>query len=359
MSSGLIAIIVFLLTLATSVAFVSKTTDLFSRLGLVDKPGPRRVHKTPVPRGLGVAIFLAFLVGIAATYCLPVARQPQETERILLVVIGSAIVVGVMLVDDAISLGPLTKLIWQIMAAAVVVLPRLRSLDHGIVIESLNLPLVGTVAIPIALAIAGTFLWLVGMMNIMNWVDGIDGLAASVTLVSCMVLFSHTFWGAGTVPQFTISLLPLVLGAAVLGFLPFNWHPARVIMGDAGAMFLGYTLGIIAIIGGAKIATALLVLGLPLLDGVWVIFYRLAHGKSPAEADMGHLHHRLLAAGVGQRTIVLLLSGTSAAFGALALLLPNTESKAASFVFLGLLLLATIWWLAKRTPERIAKAPDP
>jgi UDP-N-acetylmuramyl pentapeptide phosphotransferase/UDP-N-acetylglucosamine-1-phosphate transferase len=357
-SSGLIATIVFLVTLATSVAFVFKTTDLFSRLGLVDKPGPRRVHTTPVPRGLGVAIFLAFLVGIAATYFLPVARQPQETERILLVVIGSAIVVGVMLVDDAISLDPLTKLIWQIMAAAVVILPRLRSIDHGIVIESFNLPFFGTVTVPIAIAIAGTFLWLVGMMNVMNWVDGIDGLAGSVTLVSCIVLFIHTYWGAGTVPQFTISLLPLVLGAAVLGFLPFNWHPARVIMGDAGAMFLGYSLGVIAIIGGAKIATALLVLGLPLLDGLWVTAYRMAHGRSPAEADMGHLHHRLLAAGLGQRTIALLLSGASAIFGALALLLPNTESKAASFVLIGFVLLAIIWWLVNRAPLSAKKAPD-
>lgn len=352
MSSGLIATIVFLVTLATSVAFVFKATELFSRLGLVDKPGPRRVHTTPVPRGLGVAIFLAFLVGIAATYFLPVARQTQETERILLLVIGSAIIVGVMLVDDAISLDPITKLVWQIMAAAVVILPRIRSIDHGIVIESLNLPFVGAVTIPLLIGIAGTFLWLVGMMNVMNWVDGIDGLAGSVTLVSCSVLFIHTFWGAGTIPQFTISLLPLVLGAAVLGFLPFNWHPARVIMGDAGAMFLGYALGVIAIIGGAKIATALLVLGLPLLDGIWVTVYRVAHGRSPVEADMGHLHHRLLAAGLGQRTIVLLLSSISALFGALALLLPNTETKAAGFVVIGLLLLGTLWWLANQVPSK-------
>lgn len=354
MSSGLIATIVFLVTLATSVAFVHKATDLFSRLGLVDQPGPRRVHTTPVPRGLGVAIFLAFLVGVAATYLLPVARQSQETERILLVVIGSAIVVGVMLVDDALSLDPLTKLIWQIMAAAVVILPRLRSIDHGIVIDRLNLPFFGTVTFPIVIAIVGTFVWLVGMMNVMNWVDGIDGLAASVTLVSCAVLFVHTYWGSGTVPQFTISLLPLILGAAVLGFLPFNWYPAKVIMGDAGAMFLGYSLAVISIIGGAKIATALLVLGLPLLDGLWVTVYRMSHGRSPAEADMGHLHHRLLAAGLGQRTIVLLLSGASAVFGALALLLPTTELKAASFVLIGMILLVTIWWLASRPPSEKA-----
>lgn len=349
MTNGLIATIVFLVTLGTSVAFVYKTTDLFGRLGLVDKPGERRVHKKAVPRGLGVAIFLSFLVGIGASYFLPVTRQPQETERILLMVIGAAIVVGVMLVDDAISLGPGIKLVWQVIAAAIVVLPRLRSEDHGIVIGQVNLPFVGTVEFPVLFAIAVTFLWLVGMMNVMNWVDGLDGLAGSVTLVACSVLFIHTFWGPDHVPQFTISILPLVLAAAVLGFLPFNWHPARVIMGDAGAMFLGFALGIIAIIGGAKIATALLVLGLPLLDGIWVTVYRLVNGRSPMQADMGHLHHQLLKAGMTQPQIVLLLSGVSALFGSLGLLLPSRELKLASFVLIGVLLVVILAVLARRT----------
>jgi len=350
-SNALIAVVVFLVTAVTSVAFVYKTTDLFSRLGLVDKPGPRRVHKTPVPRGLGVAIFLAFLVGIATTYFLPVERQPRETERILLMVIGAAIVVGVMLVDDAISLGPKVKLAWQIVAAGVVILPTVRAEDHGIVIEQVNFPLAGTVAIPLAIGIVITFFWLVGMMNVMNWVDGLDGLAGSVTLVACAILFIHTYFGPDGIPQFTISLLPLALGAAILGFLPFNWHPAKVIMGDAGAMFLGFALGIISIIGGAKIATALLVLGLPLLDGLWVVLYRYIHGRSPMAADMGHLHHRLLATGLGQRRIVLLVAGTSALFGASALLLPNPSLKLASFILIGILLMATIGTLARRSPR--------
>jgi len=348
--NGLIATIVFVVTLVTTVALIPKAASVLGHLGLMDQPGPRRVHTTPVPRGLGVVIFLAFLVGLAATYLLPVTRQPQETERILLVVIGAAIVVAVMLVDDAVGLSPLTKFLWQIGTAAVVILPRLRSIDHGVVIETLNLPVFGTVTLPLVIAISGTFLWLVGMMNVMNWVDGIDGLAASVTLVSCTVLFVHTYWGGGVEPQFTISLLPLILGAAMLGFLPFNWHPARVIMGDAGAMFLGFTLAVISIIGGAKIATALLVLGLPLLDGIWVTVYRVIHGRSPVGADMGHLHHRLLAAGFGQRSIVLILAGMSALFGALALLLPGTEWKAASIVVIGLVLLAILWWLADKAP---------
>lgn len=349
MSNGEIAIVVFLLTAITSVAFVTKTTVLFSRLGLFDQPGPRRVHTKPVPRGLGVAIFLAFLVGIGASYFLPVERQPEETERILLTVIGSAIIVGVMLVDDAISLGPRTKLLWQIMATSIVVLPRLRGDEHGIVMQQINSPFGGTLVMPLAIAVLVTFVWIVGLMNVMNWVDGLDGLAGSVTLVSCAVLFIHTYFGPDNTPQFTISLLPLALGAAIVGFLPFNWHPAKLIMGDAGAMFLGFALAVISIIGGAKIATALLVLGLPILDGLWVVAFRFLHGRSPLYADKGHLHHRLLAGGWGQRQIVLFVAGTSAIFGSAALLLPTRELKLGTFMLIGAVLFAIIGWLALRS----------
>lgn len=359
MSHGLIATLIFLLTAATSVAFVLKATDLFGRLGLVDQPGERRVHKKAVPRGLGVAIFLAFLTGIGFTYVFPVIRHPEETERILLMVIGAAIIVGVMLVDDAISLGPVTKLLWQIIASAVVILPYLRSDDHGIVIGQVNIPFLGTVTFPVIVAVVLTFIWLVGMMNVMNWVDGLDGLAGSVTLVASAVLFIHTYWGPDNVPQYTISLLPLALAAAVVGFLPFNWHPAKVIMGDAGAMFLGFALGIISIIGGAKIATALLVLGLPLIDGLWVTLYRLINGRSPLQADMGHLHHRLLKAGYSQPQIVVAISGFSAVFGSLALLLPSREWKLVGFVAIGILLVAVLTVLARRTasPHGHEEAP--
>ena len=125
--------------------------------------------------------------------------------------------------------------------------------------------------------------------------------------------------------QWTLAYLPLILGAAILGFLPFNIHPARIFMGDFGAMFLGFTLAVIAIIGGAKMAAALLVLGIPLLDGIYMIIYRLYRGRSPLQADRGHLHHRLLDIGLSQPqvvTIFYLLCGT---FGVLAFLLTSSN----------------------------------
>ena len=193
------------------------------------------------------------------------------------------------------------------------------------------------------------------MMNTLNWVDGLDGLAGSIALVACVVLFLHTYFRPTGDPQFTISLLAIALAGAIVGFLPFNWHPARIIMGDTGAMFLGFALATISIIGGAKIATALLALGVPILDMAWVIVYRLAHGRSPLHADRGHLHHRLLDAGLTQRQIVACFAGLTGVFGALALALPSREDKLIAMAVMGVILVALIAVLAMlRSPDSLS-----
>src|SRR5215208_3839415 len=192
------------------------------------------------------------------------------------------------------------------------------------------------------------------MMNTLNWIDGLDGLAASVTLVACTILFLHTYFWPRDDPQFTVSLLPLVLGAAVIGFLPFNWNPARIIMGDSGANFLGYALAVASIIGGAKIATALLALGLPILDVAWVILYRVTHGRSPLQADRGHLHHRLLDNGWSQSQIVLLVAGISLAFGIASLLLLTRGLKLMAMLLLGLVVLGCLAKLASGDREPLS-----
>jgi UDP-N-acetylmuramyl pentapeptide phosphotransferase/UDP-N-acetylglucosamine-1-phosphate transferase len=310
-----------------------------------------------MPRTGGVAMFFAFAAGIALTFGFDVFRYSSETERLLLLLAGSALIVGVMIVDDAVGIAPIPKLLWQVAAALLVVVPRFRDSSHGIVIGSFNAPFVGEVRLPVTVAAVVTVIWIVGMMNTINWVDGLDGLAASVTLVACGVLFLHTyFWPRGN-PQFTISLLPLVIGAVIIGFLPFNWHPARIIMGDAGSHFLGYSLAIASIIGGAKIASALLALGLPIMDVAWVIFYRIAHGRSPLRRDRGHLHHRLLDEGWSQAKIVLFVSGISALFGASALLLPSTGSKLAAMFGIVLVLLAILGVMAMRADRPRRTAP--
>ncbi|MEA2586603.1 MAG: UDP-GlcNAc:undecaprenyl-phosphate/decaprenyl-phosphate GlcNAc-phosphate transferase [Thermomicrobiales bacterium] len=345
-------LVIFALTAAVSVALVSRTIVLSRRLGLLDQPGPRRVHQTPLPRAGGLAVFLAFTFGLVLSFSFDVERLGSEPERLLLLLGGSCLIVGLMVYDDAIGIPAWLKLAGQIAVAALVVLPRLRGAGHGIVLDSFNLPFAGQVSLPLLAAIGFTIFWIVGMMNTMNWLDGLDGLAGSVSLVACAVLFAHTyFWPRGD-PQFTISILPLVLGAAVLGFLPYNWHPSRIILGDAGANFLGFALAVLSIIGGAKIATALLALGLPVLDVAWVIAYRAAHGRSPLGADRGHLHHRLLDRGWSQARIVLFVAGVSAVFGLLALVLPSRGLKLGAILALGLVLLSTVGGLAIRDRSR-------
>ena len=263
-----------------------------------------------------------------------------------------------MTVDDAIGIAPIPKLLWQIGAALLVVVPRFRGDYHGIVIDSFNAPVFGEVRLPLVIGALATVFWIVGMMNTINWVDGLDGLAASVTLVACGVLFLHTYFWPRSNPQFTISLLPLAIAAVIIGFLPFNWHPARIIMGDAGANFLGYALAIASIIGGAKIASALLALGLPIMDVAWVIFYRISHGRSPLEADRGHLHHRLLDGGWSQAQVVVFVAGVSALFGASALLLPSKGLKLAAMLLIGFVLIAILAWIASRADRSHEPAPE-
>lgn len=349
---ALVALLTGIVSAGVTALLVPRLVRVAERFDLLSYPSEARwIHRQPIARIGGVAMFLGFTAGIAVTFSLPVERFPMEVERIVLLLAGGAIALGAMLYDDLVGMAPLTKLGWQVVAAAVVIAPRWRGPEHGLVIEQFNNPFGGVVVLPVAAAVAFTFFWIVGMMNTLNWLDGLDGLAGSVTLVASAVLFVHTFFRPAGNPQFTISLLAVALGAAVIGFLPYNWHPARIIMGDCGAMFLGYALAIVAIIGGAKIATALLALWLPILDVAWLIVYRILNGRSPLVADRGHLHHRLLDLGWSQPRIVLLFTAISGAFGAAALLMTAPVYKLVTLLVAGVIGLTLLAALARYRPE--------
>jgi UDP-N-acetylmuramyl pentapeptide phosphotransferase/UDP-N-acetylglucosamine-1-phosphate transferase len=336
MSNAQIAISLAALVAPVSALLVWKAIPIGQRLAIVNRSG------VPAPRIGGIPVAIAFWLGIAASFALPVVRFPVEVERIALICMAGAIIVLFMLVDDAIGLAPRTKLLIQCSVAAVMALPRVRNEYHGIAIDQFNAPGLGQVHISLPLAIAITIVWFVAMMNAINWIDGIDGLAPTVTLVASIILFLHTFFWPREDPQFTISILPLVLGAALVGFLPFNWFPARITLGDAGSNFIGLTIAAISIVGGAKLATALLVLGLPLLDLVWVTISRALRGQPIATGDKSHLHHRLLARGWGVGRIVGFVGGVSLFFGVLSLLLPTKEAKLGAMVALAVVLLLTV-----------------
>ncbi len=342
MSHLVIAVSLFAPTLALSAFLVWRSIPIGKQLGIVNTPTDRGTRTRPTPRIGGVPVLMAFLVGVIGSFSLDVVRFPGELERLALLCTGAVLITLFMLADDHSSMPARTKLVIQMSIAALMVLPRLRGSVHGISIDQFNLPVAGQVSIPVAVAVPLTILWFVGMMNTVNWADGIDGLAGSLTLVAAAVLFLHTFfWPRGN-PQFTISILPLVLAAALIGFLPFNWHPSRIMLGDSGSNMLGLLIAGIAIIGGAKLATALLVLGLPLLDAMFVAGKRFLTGAPVAQADMSHLHHRLLRRGWTQSQVVAVISGVSLGFGLLALILPNREAKLMALAVLAGLLLLTV-----------------
>jgi UDP-N-acetylmuramyl pentapeptide phosphotransferase/UDP-N-acetylglucosamine-1-phosphate transferase len=339
-----VALLLFACVAPVSALLVWRAIPIGRQLAIVNRSG------VPVPRIGGIPVAVAFWLGIALSFALPVNRFPIEVERIGLICIAGAAVVLLMLMDDAVGLAPWTKLGIQAAVAATMVLPRLRNQFHGIAIEQFNAPALGQVELPLPLALIATLVWFVAMMNAINWIDGIDGLAPTVTLVASIILFLHTYFWPRDDPQFTISILPLVLGAALVGFLPFNWFPARITLGDAGANFIGLTIAAISIVGGAKLATALLVLGLPLLDLVWVTTARAIRGQPVSAGDTSHLHHRLLQRGWGVGRIVAFVGGVSLFFGVLSLLLPTKEAKLGAIVALAVVLLLTVGRPGLRAP---------
>jgi UDP-N-acetylmuramyl pentapeptide phosphotransferase/UDP-N-acetylglucosamine-1-phosphate transferase len=341
MDRATIAISLFFLTSALSGLLVWKSIPIGHQLGILNRPSARGISTSTVPRIGGIPVLVAFLFGIAASFSFDVIRFPSEVERVALLCAGGTIVAVLMAADDAAGLSARSKLVIQLGIAALIVLPRLRGPLHGITIDQFNIPVMGQVSLPLTVAIPFTILWFVGMMNTLNWADGVDGLAGSITLVAASIMFLHTyFWPRGD-PQFTISILPLVLAATMIGFLPFNWHPARIMLGDSGSNFLGFMLAGISIIGGAKLATALLVLGLPVLDVALVIAQRGINRKPIASGDMSHLHHRLIRRGWSESQVVLVVSCVSMGFGLLALVLPNREAKLMALAVLaGLLALS-------------------
>ncbi len=331
--------------------------------GWYDIPEARRVHRIATPRLGGVAIYAGFMAALAAAIFLSrgvpqMERFPIETFRLGLLALGATLIWAVMLVDDLRGLSPRIKLVGQLAAALIAVGPYLweqtLNLDNqpgggarGIIATAISTPLIQINFHRIwpPLAIGFTIFWIMGMTNALNWIDGLDGLAGGVTLIAALILALHTF----SLGQYSLVLLPLALAGACLGFLPYNINPAKIFMGDSGAMLLGYTLAICSIIGGAKLATALLVLGVPLLDAVWLIFYRRWRGSRATSADRGHLHHKLYDIGFSQRQVVWFYYAVSALFGGLGVLLPGGSwLKLAALGTLTGLMALLLWALARR-----------
>ncbi|MFA6909040.1 MAG: MraY family glycosyltransferase, partial [Patescibacteria group bacterium] len=181
------------------------------------------------------------------------------------------------------------------------------------------------------------FVWMMGMMYTTKFLDGLDGLVSGVTTIGAIVLFVLSLTREVAQPE--TALLAVILAGAAAGFLIFNFHPAKIFLGEGGSLWMGFILGTLAIISGAKIATALLILGIPILDVAWVIMRRLLQGKSVTHADRQHLHFRLLDIGLSHRAVVFILYAVTAAFGISALLFHGKEKLIVLFLLLVVMLV--------------------
>ena len=312
----------YLLAFGLAFAIAAAATPLVRRLalarGIMDQPSEsRKIHRRPVAYLGGLAIFAGFAV--TAAIMVPPSRQ------LVALLLGCTVLVAVGAIDDARSLSPWVKLGWQFVAAGI-------ALAGGIGITTVTNPFGGVIDLtagrftvdilslhfhvaPIANLLS--LLWMVGLANTMNFLDGLDGLAAGVSGIAAFIIFCLSV--GPQVHQPVVALLAIVLAGAAFGFLPYNFYPARIFMGDSGAYFLGLALAMLSIYSGAKLATAALVLGFPIADALWAATRRLAKRTSPFRADRKHFHHLLIDAGMSQRQAVLTLYGVALGFGLVAL----------------------------------------
>lgn len=331
-------IITFALAFIVSLASTPIVRRLAFKVGAVDVPkDDRRMHKKPIALIGGLAIVTGFIV--ALLFSLVTSSNLLGGNREFLgLLVGIAIIVFEGVLDDIRTLNAKTKLVFQLSAALAVVLisdTRITVLTNPFGSNPF-FELSPYISYPI------TILWIVGITNAINLLDGLDGLAAGVSSISSLSLFfvSVLRVDLGPATAIYIALITAALSGATLGFLPFNFNPAKIFMGETGAAFLGFTLGVISIQGTMKsyaaisIAIPLLVLGLPLFDTLFAIVRRIFNRKPIMQGDRSHLHHRLIDMGLSQKQSVLIMYLASATLGLCAIVLADRGPLSAIILLL-------------------------
>ncbi|MFJ7950731.1 glycosyltransferase family 4 protein [Lysinibacillus sp. NPDC096418] len=287
------------------------------RIGAVDAPNYRKVHARIMPRLGGLAIFLAFIIGVAILYpFLMSIQQPLNTGKYLLasIIIGAVIIVATGVVDDMREISAKAKMLGQLVAALIVVFV------GGIQIDFITLPFVGELDFGF-LSIPLTILWIVGITNAINLIDGLDGLAAGVSSIALITLACMAFM----LSNMFVLAIASILAVATIGFLFYNFHPAKIFMGDTGALFLGFMISVLALLGFKNITVITLIipvimLGVPISDTFFAIVRRVRMKKKWSDPDKSHLHHRLLDIGFTHRQTVLIIYGIAMMFGLAAII---------------------------------------
>lgn len=298
---------------------------LAHKIGATDKPSKRKVHEKVMPRLGGLAIFISFLVGVLIV-------SPTNTSH-LWILLGAAVIVLVGIIDDIYELSAKIKVLGQMAAAVIVVVP------GGIQIEFINLPFGGVLEFGI-LSIPMTLFWIVAVTNAINLIDGLDGLATGVTSIALITMTIMAFI-MGNVYVFVFSLILLF---SILGFMYYNFHPAKIFLGDTGSLFLGFLIAVLSLLGFKNITIValivpLFILGVPILDTFFAIVRRRRNKVPFYIPDRSHLHHCLLDLGFSHRKTVLLIYLLSAVFGVAAILFSMATIWGALLITLAVLLI--------------------
>jgi len=316
----------FSIAFAISLASTPFIISLAHKIGAIDVPtDKRRVHKEPIPRLGGLAIFYGFLIALLC-FANPIDEQMRG------LIIGSLIIVGVSIIDDVKQLRAIVKLAAQVLAALVAVL-------HNVRINAVSVPSfisesgvlqLGVLSIPV------TIVWIIAVTNAVNLIDGLDGLAVGVSSIASFSLFFIAILGG----EQNVAIIAAALAGGCLGFLPYNFNPAKIFMGDTGSQFLGYMLSVICIQGLFKgyavisFIVPLLIMALPLFDTVFAILRRAWNHQPIMGADRGHLHHRLLDSGFSQKQTVAILYAITTVLGLSAVLVLEKGSYVAALLLM-------------------------
>lgn len=326
------------MAISTILSFI--VTPLIRKLAIATKvisipKDERNIHKKPIPLLGGLAIYISFML-------LMILKAGMLSHQENGILIGATIIIIGGAIDDAIDLKPWQKLLFQVAAT-------ISLIYYGVTITILTNPFfVGGDYISIGLLyIPFTLIWIIGVTNAFNLIDGLDGLAGGIALISCVTIFVIAIMtGRKEVAVFTA-----ILSGAILGFLPYNFNPASIFLGDTGSQLLGFLLAAISIEGTIKsaaafaIAVPILALGLPIYDTVFAMIRRKINGKPMMQADRGHLHHRLLDMGLTQRQAVLIMYLISAVLGGIAIIaMQCTSSQAYSLLAIVMIIIISLAW---------------
>ncbi|ACO46096.1 MraY family glycosyltransferase [Deinococcus deserti] len=342
--------------------FIPRLRDFAVKAGWADQPNARRLNKEPLPNAGGLAIFAGFITSVVLAWALRPIMVELVNIQVLSILLGASIMVLVGFIDDQFGLSPVTRLVVQVLVAVLLVV-------NGLKMDFNAIPFLPVLpeAVNEPLSTLLTIVWIVGLTNAVNLMDGVDGVVGGVGFVVSMVLLV-------TAAQFTDRAAAVILLAglagATLGYLRHNFNPSRIIMGDAGAYLIGFTLAAVSLLGtlkfsaGASLIVPLIVLALPVLDTTQVVIGRLARGiRNPlGHPDKTHIHHRVLARTASARRTAVILWMVALACGMLGMLLQGVPLLAIGLT--GVLVLVCLWFVAHRRvrahsrEDRPAAAPE-